>query len=224
MRYAKKLALAAVAAGALMAFIGAGTASATVICSTTKDPCPKTQDWPAGTIIDYSLAKETSASLVNTAGESLDTCTESTFKGKLTTTGGNTSTPTGDIEELTWGKCTFPTVTLTKACFEIHQIAGQSNGTLTADKCEGVHGTEPSTNVTINTVLFGSCIYTVEAGKSIGDISEGIGTNSTFHAEAVAKRVSGSAFACPETSKWTALYVLTVPNSTTLSVSSTIES
>jgi hypothetical protein len=231
MKYVKMLALAAVATGAMMAFIGAGSASASVICSTTKDPCPKTQDWPANTVLDFSLKSGTSAKLVNTAGETLDNCTSSTVKGKITTTGGGTGateTVTGSISELTWGGCTFTTTTITKACLEVHQIAGTSNGTVTADECNATHGSEPSTNVTINTVLFGSCIYTVTAGKSIGDISEGKDQASgapvsTFTANAVATKVTGSNFACPETSKWTATYVLTEPKGTTLSVSSSVE-
>ena len=227
MRYVKTLALAAVAAGALMAFIGAGTASASVICSTTADPCPNGQAWPNGTVIDFSLKSGTKAKLVTTENEVLDECSTSTVKGDITNTGSSTATVTGTITELTWGgPCTFPTVTLHKGCLEVHKIAGTSNGTVTSDPCDPVEGKE-NTEVTINTFFFGSCIYGVAAGKSIGEITEGKyepkkegePTPPHFTANAVATKLSGSNFACPETSKWTATYVLTSPEKTTLSVS-----
>jgi hypothetical protein len=206
------LALAAVAAGALMAFIGAGTASATVLCSTTVTPCPTGQDLVAGTKIDFSIPSGSSASLVDTKGNALDKCTTSTVKGELTKTGGATSTPTGDVSELTWGGCTFPTKTLKTAALEIHQIAGTSNGTVTSDE---VAGGNPRFEVTINTVLFGSCVYGVDPGTSIGDLVEG--KPAHFTANAVAKKLGGGA-SCPETAVWTATYVMTEPSNTTISV------
>lgn len=214
MKYAKMLALAAVAASALMAFIGAGTASASTLCSTTVKPgaCPEAQKWPKGTILDFSLSPETSAELRETGAPDgntavIDTCKTSTVKGELTNAGSATETATGKITELTWGSCSFPTKTVLNGKLEIHQITGTSNGTVTAD---GI------TEVTINTILFGSCIYTVESGKSIGDLTEG--NPAIFHANAVAHKTAGAASACPTTSEWTATYTLTSPAGTTLSV------
>jgi len=217
MRYAKMLALAAVAAGALMAFIGAGTASATVLCSTTVTPCPAGQDVEVGTELDFSLKSGTSAVLVDTAGNELDSCTGSTVEGKITNTGGSTSTVTGELTPkegtlnktgLTWSGCTFPTKTLSATGkLEIHQITGSSNGTVTSDS---------EFQVTINTIFFGSCVYGVKAGTSLGDLIEG--KPAHFTANATAIKLEGSQVACPETSKWTATYVLTEPKETTLSV------
>src|SRR5215475_12708641 len=120
MKYAKMLALAAVAASALMAFIGAGTASATTLCSTTVEKCPEAQKVTG--VLDFSLTKETSANLVETGAEpkTLDTCKASTVKGTITNSGGATSTPSGPVEELTWSSCTFPTKTITKGGLEVH--------------------------------------------------------------------------------------------------------
>jgi hypothetical protein len=216
MKYAKMLALAAVAAGALMAFIGAGTASATVLCSTTVEPCPAGQKWAANTVIDFSIPSGSSASLVDTTGEELDTCSTSTVEGKLTNAGSSTETATGELSPkegslnntgLTWGSCTFPTKTISATGkLEIHKIAGTSNGTLTSDS---------TFEVTINTIFFGSCIYGVTAGTDLGDLTEG--NPAVFHANAVAEKFSGSNLACPSTSRWTATYNLTSP-ATTLSV------
>lgn len=41
MKYVKTLGCAAMAAMALMVFLGAGTASGTVLCKTAASPCPE---------------------------------------------------------------------------------------------------------------------------------------------------------------------------------------
>jgi hypothetical protein len=210
MKYVKMLALAAVAAGALMAFLGAGTASATVICSTTADPCPAGQAWPNTSPIDFSIPSGSSAILKDTSGNELDKCSGSTVNGEITNTGSATETVTGTIKELTWTNCLFPTKTVsTDNKLKVHKIAGTSNGTVTSDT---------QIEVTINTILFGSCIYGVPSTTDVGTITEGSGTGATFHANAIASRF-GSNFACPSTSRWTGTYVLTSPSETTLSVS-----
>jgi hypothetical protein len=215
MKYLKMLALAAVAAGALMAFAGAGTASATVLCSTTVTPCPAGQSWPANTVLDFSIPSGGSAVLKDTNGNELDKCTSSTVEGKITNAGSSTTTVTGSFEEpnettgLTWGGCTWTTkTTSTGGKLEVHNITGTSNGTVTADS---------KISVTIFIGLFNeSCQYGVEPGTSVGDITEGSGTGAVFHANANATRFVG--VLCPKTAVWTGTYVLTGHEGTTLSV------
>jgi len=227
MKYLKMLGLAAVAAAALMAFVGVGTASAGegVLCSTTTNPC--TSKWAVNTVLDFSLKSGTSAELTNEEnGEVLDTCTgSSTEAGKSTTVKGdltkNPSTEekdpakgeaTGINTEILWKTCTFPTNTVENGALKVSRIAGTSNGTVKADA---------QVRVTINTIFFGSCVYGVKAGADLGVITEGKGTASEFKAEhAPAEKLEGSAIACPPNSTWTATYVLTTPSETTLSVSS----
>jgi hypothetical protein len=207
MKHLKILALAATATGALLAVFGAGTASATVICSTTADPCPSGQAWPNGTKIDWSGS---SVIQKDTSGNTIDNCTTSTINGEITNTGSATETVTLTIGELTWGGCTFTTKTVsTGNKLKVHKIAGTSNGTLTSDS---------QIEWTINTVLFGSCVFGVAAETSVGTLSEGKGTAATFTANATVKRF-GTNFACPETYRLTGTYVLTVPSATTFSVS-----
>jgi hypothetical protein len=133
MRSIKTLALAAVAAGALTAFIGAGTASASKLCSTTTDPC--TSPWANGTTLDFSIASGGTATLKEpgVGGEVLDTCSSSTVKGTVTN-GTATETVNGVVllPNFTWGECTKATATTAGATFAIHKIAGTSNGTVTA--------------------------------------------------------------------------------------------
>jgi len=209
MKHAKMLALAAVVAGALMAFMATGTASATVLCSTTADPCPSAQKWPVNTVLDFSIPSGKQTVLVATEGTEIDRCSTSTVKGKITNAGSVTETVTGPVEETTWGSCTFTTTTLEMGKLEVHKIAGTSNGTVTAD------GTF---RVTVNTILFGSCIWGITSGSDLGTITEG--NPAVFHLNVVAEIMSGSNFACQSTAVWTGAYTLTAPAGTTLSVSS----
>jgi hypothetical protein len=214
MKYLKMLGLAVAAAAALMAFVGAGTASAKegVLCSTTSNPC--NSKWAVGTVLDFSLTSGKSAELLNAAEpkEVLDTCTISTIKGELTANPDATGTATGKITTLDWEKCTWPTTTVVPGALKVERIAGTSNGTVYADA---------EIRVTINTVFFGSCVYGVKAGAHLGELTEGVASAGHFNAnKALAERLTGSNIACPEKSLWTAEYVLTEPTKTTLSVSS----
>jgi hypothetical protein len=207
MKHLRTLVFAVVATGALLAFVGASSASATVLCSTTVESCPAGQKWPAGTILDFSLATGTSANLQETGGETLDTCKSSTVKGELTNAGSATANATGKITELTWGTCSFPTVTTLKGKLEIQRIVGTSNGTLIADE---------QTRVTSNTIFFGSCNYAFESGKSIGDITEG--KPAVLHVNAVMHTTSGSELVCQTTAVMSATYTMTEPANTTVSI------
>jgi hypothetical protein len=213
MKYMKMLGLFAMAAAALMAFAGAASATELYNGATTQK---------VGTVLDFSLKSGTSAILKETSppageGGTLDTCTGSTVKGEITSAGSSTTTTTGvntfkekEIVEgkevvttktgITWSGCTFPTTTTIPGKLEIHHITGTTNGTLTADAEIGV---------TINTIFFGTCVYGVTAGTDLGTLTGG--NPAHFTANAVAEKLSGSAFACPETSLWTGTYVSTSP-------------
>lgn len=211
MKHLKLLALAAVSTGVLLAFPGAGPASASRLCATTVSTCPENETWAKETLIDFSLNSGTSDNLQETGapdgkGETLDTCKGSTIEVTLTNSGG-AERATAQINNLTWSSCTFPTTTTVRGNLEVASIAGTSNGTVIADE---------ETRVTINTIVFGSCIYTIFDGKSMGDITEG--KPAIFHANAVAHKTAGSEFVCPTTSVWSATYTLTFPKET-LSIS-----
>jgi len=210
MNYLKMLALAAVAASALMVFIGAGTASGSAICSTTVSPCPSTQRWPEDIKgMDLSLTGGTLQTIDAATGEQIDTCTGSTVKG--TFTNGTTPTNPGSsmlhVEELTFTGCSFPTKAIQLGTFGINKIAGTSNGTVVG----------ASFKVTINTVFFGSCVYGTGESLSIGDLTEG--NPPVFHAQTHVFFISGGAF-CPTTVEWRATYSVTTAFNTTGSLSS----
>jgi hypothetical protein len=212
MKYIKMLGLAVVAAAALMAMVGAGTASAKegVLCSTATDPC--TSKWAVPTTLDFSLTSGTTAKLVDTSNNTLDSCTTSTVHGVLTANPSASGTATGEIskEGLTWGvggSCTVTTDTIVPGKLVIEAEDNSGNGWVYED-------TGSKTEVTVN--VFSSCNYGVEGGTRIGTLKEG--KPATFIANAVAKKLAGG-FLCPETTKWTASYELTAPKETTLYVS-----
>jgi hypothetical protein len=192
MKYLKILGLAAVAAMALMAF--AGSASATKLYSGASP-------LGAGTEIKSSLASGTSATLTDTEGHTLDTCTGSTVVGKTSNAGSSTETVKGTIATtgLTWSGCTVATSTTEGGELEIHHIAGTTNGTVTAKGFK----------VSINTVLFGNCVYT--AGTTpihLGTLTGVTSLNATLHINAIVNKSSGI---CNSTAKWVGTYSVTSP-------------
>ncbi|MGN6816372.1 MAG: hypothetical protein ACTHK3_09860 [Solirubrobacterales bacterium] len=192
MKHLKILALAAMACAAFMAFVGASSASATVLCKTNLTEGCAAAGWayPAGTVIESS---STNSGTLKAGGITLDTCTGSTIKGKTSNAGSSTETVKGPNEEINWGTCTNETKTITNGELEIHHIAGTDNGTMTSN------GTE----VTVKTI-FGSCVY------SASDIGTLVGGNpaSIEVKELSVKLVSGP---CPSETKWTQSFAVTSP-------------
>jgi hypothetical protein len=151
MKHVKMLGLAAVAAAALMAFLGAASASATVLCENTP---------AAGTDCSSLVAKGTnlvftgegSTTLTGPFGEVIATCTESTVEGPTSNVGSTTETVKGSITKLTFNNCGTRTVTANPATLgtlEVHHIAGSDNGTVTSN----------DTTVTITNTPFGTCTF-----------------------------------------------------------------
>jgi hypothetical protein len=198
MKYVKILGLAAVAAMALMAF-GAGTASATKLCTEANTTaCAK--DEPVGTVIEATMKAGTSSILETTGGSTLDTCTGMDLTGKTENT-NETGKPVGvTVTALTWTGCTFPTATTALGTLDISHIAGTDNGTLVAT------GTE----VTINTGFFGACTYGAPAtGLHLGTVTGGNPASITINALVpLTKNESGL---CPAEARWTGSFTVTKP-------------
>lgn len=202
MKYVKMLGLAAVAAAALMAFVGAGTASASVVCSTTVSPCPAGRAWATGTTVDFSSK---SAVLADTFEVVKNTC-EGTVSGTLTN-GSSTATAklTVGAAGLTWSKCTRTADTIKGGTLEIHNVAGTSNGTITASGFE-VTSKIPSIVGEI------SCVFETGTGLDIGTLTEG--NPAVADINAVVRPIPGSNANCPSTANWTATYTVTSPSTT----------
>lgn len=193
MKHVKMLGLAVVVAAAFMAIVGAGTASATELCSGAT-ACETM--YPVGTAI---VAKSTKTLVLeSTTGTVLDECKKGEVKGNTTTTGGASETVKGAITALTWIECSKPTETTTNGELEIHAITPTGNGTLTGS----------GSVVKVSTIL-GVCSYGTGAGTDLGTL-EG-GKPAKISISAIVKKISGN-FACPEEARWTAGYEITSPN------------
>lgn len=138
MRYLKVLGLAAVAAMAVMAFLGASSASATVLCTQTLTTCPgghETNEMyePGDIIVGTATNARLTSDLANVK------CSNSETEAELETTGGASETVTGTIIGLNFTGCkteqVIPvncTVTVNNLPYntEVHWTEGH-NGQLT---------------------------------------------------------------------------------------------
>jgi hypothetical protein len=200
MKYVKMLGLAAVAAAALMAFVGAGTASATVLCTSPPDAsgnCPAGAAYAAETTIHATLEPGTSAEL--RAGFATITCTESTVHGKTANAGGAAETVRGPIETLSFNSCNATVNVTTGGELEIHPIGHTGNGTLTSKGA-----------VAHVSTLGTTCTYgTQNAVKDIGTLTGG--AEPTLHANVNLEKIAGG-FLCANPASWTASYIVTSPH------------
>lgn len=121
-------------------------------------------------------------------------CAEGTLKGKLAHEGSGTETVLVTIEKLTWGKCADLT-TVSNGFFEVHNIAGTDNGTVTGG----------STEVTLSIGF--TCTYTTE-GEDLGTLKGGAA--ATLEITAVLTRTAGNMM-CPMFVQWTAQYKMAEP-------------
>jgi hypothetical protein len=194
MRYLKMLGVAALAAAALAAIAGGGTASANEVCTILENPCTKNRV----TSLHETLKTGTTARIEDTSGNLVATCTSVTRLTEVEKQGigvkpvifKETSTVFGTVGT----PCTFP-------------ISTPKNGK--ASLTEGSSGetteTSSESEITVNTALFGSCVYGTGSGVDMGTISSG---GNTLITNAVLTKVSGG-FACPATTRLKAEMVIT---------------
>ncbi len=201
MKYLKILGLAAIAAAALMAFVGAGTASATTLTCT--EPAGTKVTCPAGTLIHAT--SEGHAVLDSSVLGNIE-C-ESTVQGKTSNAGGTAETVKGNIEALTFEPCTENpvVVVLAKGSLEIHTEGtnANNNGTLTST------GTE----VTIEKFGF-HCIFKTSA-TDLGKVTGSTTTKATatLDISATIPRTGGRSGAfCGASAPWTGSYKIDTPD------------
>jgi hypothetical protein len=202
MKNLKMLGLAAIAALGLMAFVGAGTASATTLSTDAAG----TVHYEVGQEIHATLKTGTSALLEDTSNNPIATCTGSTVKGKIedpvVETAGKKfpsgTWVTGAISALTWSGCSQTTTTTATGSLEIMKTG--------ADEGEIV-----GKNSKVTLSVFGvSCVYgTSPEGTKIGTVKGGEAPELSISASI--PRVEGG-FLCPSTGRWTATYIITTPH------------
>ena len=184
MKYIKMLGLAAVAAAALMAFMGVGTASAT-------------------TLTDGSGNHPTAISAENGEDVILHPpigsieCSHSTVSGSAST-GGTGETVSGAISTLTFSSCNATVTVLKNGSLEIHGQAG-NKGVLTSNGAE----------VTVEFFGF-HCIFST-SNTTIGTVTGG--TPAKLAIDADIPRTGGRSGAfCGSEAEWTGSYEVTSPS------------
>jgi hypothetical protein len=198
MKYIKMLGLAAVAAAALMAFVGASTASATQLTSTD------------GAILkekDFIHAENEGKVILDPPFGAIE-CSQSTVSNKITNAGSSTTTVVGSVEALTFTLCNATVSVLKKGTLEFHTETGtegtknNNNGTLTSSGAE----------VTVE-FLGTHCIFSTN-NTDLGTVtgSATTGGNATLHISASIPRTGGrSGIFCGSTAAWTGAYKVTSP-------------
>ena len=195
MKYLKIIGLAAVAAMALTAFLGTGSASAQTLYKYTT---PSANDGiAAGTEIISTLESGTSAVLTDTLGGVNDTCPGSEVKASIST--NNTTDGGGAVSILSFIGCGHTTHVLANGSLEIRNQPGTTNGTVISK----------GARVTIKSTIFGvSCVANTGAGTAIGTITgaKAATAKATIDINGVITLENG----CGD-STWTGSYEVTSP-------------
>jgi hypothetical protein len=194
MKHLKMFGLAIMAAIAMMAVVGVGTASATVICKNNLNTEKCSEPYAVGTEGTASLE---GSAVVESGGSTLVTCTESIVKSTLAKAGSSTTTVQSGLSSITWGSCTTTVHTIKPGSAELHHIPGTDNGTLTTQNTE------------VTTMIFGvSCTYgtgaSLDVGTTVGGNPGSMTLNTSF------PRVAGG-FLCPAAVTFKGKYVATSP-------------
>jgi hypothetical protein len=199
------LGLGAVAAVALIAFIGAGSASATVLCSTISTPC--NSKWAKSTQLEYIVKPETTARWIT--GVSVNECKSGTMKATMANEGGAGVAVklTMSASDFSWNECTFNQATLEGGELEINSITGSNNGSIT------MKGFAFRTE----TLQYGNCTYTAGTGTKLGTLTASGTGQSIIDIEVVLTKKEGSP-TCPTTMEWIEEWIQTAPKGKALYV------
>jgi hypothetical protein len=204
-KWIKNLALAAIAAAAFMAVIGAGTASATQLCSLVKPASEPTECSGAAGKWEYS-GKITGTSTNATLATNLANVECSDSHTMITAFASTGETIFGEVDELTFTGCRTE-ITLIPCTVTVRNLpynASVAGKTLTVTDAVGA-----GAKVVCGTVL--SCEFlTKEAALAITN-----GSPTVAVAEKVAlSHESGTA--CPSTATWSATYKVISPEGLTV--------
>jgi hypothetical protein len=192
MRYAK-ICLIAVAVASLMALGGAGTASAK-----STELFSGATTLTAGTTVTWSLSPGSSILTSSTSGGLIQTCTTSAIDGKTNQTTVVSGPITLTTEELTFGGPTDP------CSFE---ITPSSFGNLGITNNGGTLGTVTGSGSVVTIAIAGAtCLYGTGTGTHLGTTN-----GATMSVNAVINEQEPKKLLCPDTTIWTASYVITTP-------------
>jgi hypothetical protein len=191
MKHIKMLGLAALAAFALTAVAGAGTASAgAIVCGNSSNPC--TNILGKGTKIASQLKTGTVATLTSSTEV---TCKKSSVGGVLTNGEGH-----GEITTFTFGEChTTSGDKCTVTAVNLPYTATATTGAL------DVTGKSGNPGATVDCGSFINCTFTVSS------ITLGVTNGEPAYISANKEPLNGSGFFCPSSAAWDATYQVTSP-------------
>src|SRR6187402_3786969 len=158
-----------------------------------------------GTKLTASLESETTSSLTDTAGNPIETCTESTLEGEITKPGSSTESASIAGKHLTFSggpNCKVTVDQSKNGSLEVHHIAGTKNGTVTGS---GFH---------VSIHVFGTtCVYGLgESKKDLGTLTGSTSGTATVDIDAIVFEQTAPKFLCPDSARWTAKYLVTGPD------------
>jgi hypothetical protein len=206
MRYIKVLGLAAVAAMALMAVIGAGTASATTICATGGSPeagCGAGKGEYSGTVVGTSTNATLSTDLANVICSHSETTLTPASSTGAPTIGGvvDSLTFTGCETEVTHTPCK---VTVRNLPYNASLEALSTGTTLTVEDSEGAGANVVCTGVIECEFLTPKATLKVENGSPTVAKAESV---SLSHEKGLL---------CPSRATWSATYSVVSPTGLTV--------
>lgn len=196
MKYVKILGAVAAATVALMAFVGAGTASATVLCSSNTSPCAA----PYGSGTRVSMSLEAGTEFRWRLGFMEFVCEQATMAGELTSPGGVGQGVTETLNNFSFGGCSGKVKTL-------------KPGVLRFDATSGTDGIVNGTGAEIEVEQMGiSCVYGWNTAKVLGPYTSTTGSSGppTLVEEIEVTKIAGS-FLCANPAHWEARFVQTTP-------------
>jgi len=151
--------------------------------------------YPAGTSIHISLETGTSATLTDTSGNTIATCTGSTVNGA--TSNESVTWISDAISSLTWEGCNQTTDTVNAGSLEFMHTTGDEAEVVGRDS-----------EVTLG--IFGvSCTYGTREGTKLGTVTGG--EAPTLKITTTIPKTAGG-FLCPTTGIWHASYIFTEPH------------
>jgi hypothetical protein len=212
LKYSKIVGLAVLAAVAMTAFVGSGTAAGNAICKTNTTPCPEESMYKPNDVIE--------ATAVNTVITALPevTCTDAFTKVKVTKTGSATENVTGEVTAFSFSGCKVdvlftPSCTVSSENLPYHaEVLGSGAGaSLTLSK--GPSGKEPSAMVTCAGII--ACTF------SSPDFNLALvgGNPGTVLANEEELKIAEGGFGCPEEGLFDADYKAIGANTSTFVVS-----
>lgn len=200
MKLMKMFGLVALAAVALMAFVGATSASATVLCKTAlKENCAAAKwDYNLGTMIKANVEAETEVTFKELGGAVFNSCTAAEYEPETANTGGEGLTITGAVANWTFPTCNLTTKVPEHGKFDVVWQSGTFNGTLTGKEYR------------ITMVFAGNTCGYIRAGtENLGTLTGGMMATIDVHTKM--ERKEGPAIFCPKELVMDGAYTVTAP-------------